>query len=342
MLAGCASRYACFLSASGTQKTVMQELFGLLERYTSPADAEARFVVNTQIIDIFTDAELDQKKIQFLLSVTAAFPDDPYNAYYLTIVAQTYHQSGADIFAKYYYERVVKNYPDLLFRNEYLHKYCLEQIALIATKPEDRRFAYQELLNRFYNSDPEKQANALFHLARSYEATSEWTAAMNTYRDFIALPKVVIPGYPNAHERAVEKLSMYEAPPEWVVHDLHVLVSRIKTAIAEKDVETLNKYRAKGYFFSISWEQKRTDEKAFYAAQNVAEYLGNFLVRSDVHTADTLDIDSSASEAYLRTENWQFKIHSTWYFYFRKVEFGPDPDINGGWEWTGIYFGEKL
>ncbi|MDR1596788.1 MAG: tetratricopeptide repeat protein, partial [Treponema sp.] len=46
-------------------------------------------------------------------------------------------------------------------------------------------------------------------------------------------------------------------------------------------------------------------------------------------------------EAYLRTWGWSQYI-STWYLYFRKINFPSDPEIHGRWEWAGIYYGEKF
>lgn len=54
-----------------------------------------------------------------------------------------------------------------------------------------------------------------------------------------------------------------------------------------------------------------------------------------------LDESSNPNEAYLRTTGWSRYI-STWYLYFRKINFPLDPEIHGRWEWAGIYFGEKV
>ena len=50
--------------------------------------------------------------------------------------------------------------------------------------------------------------------------------------------------------------------------------------------------------------------------------------------------DLTASKAFLRTSNWSYRV-GTWYFYFRRIDFPSDPEIDGRWEWAGIYFGEK-
>jgi len=328
------------MAAAGSQKARLSELFSLLDKYSAQGKARERFVINRQIIEILDSSERVDAKIQFLTSITDAFPDDMFNAYYLAVVAQTYQQTGASRFAAYYYDRILKNYPDLDFRGEYVHELCLRQIANLATRPEERANACLEMLQRF--DDESSRPELLFRLAREYEQMSDWEKARKTYEEFVMLKKTVIPGFPDAWEQVQDKLAMFTNKPDWVVGDLNVLVRKIRTAIGEKDVETLQALRAKGYFFTITWEQNKSDMANFFSVISVADYLGVFLANSDVKVAPELDADSNAREAFLRTERWEFRIHSTWYFYFRRVDFGPDPDINGGWEWAGIYFGEKL
>jgi hypothetical protein len=60
-----------------------------------------------------------------------------------------------------------------------------------------------------------------------------------------------------------------------------------------------------------------------------------------IRYSDELDASSTANEAYLRTWGWTQTI-STWSLYFRKIHFPLDPEINGHWEWAGIYYGEKF
>ena len=62
---------------------------------------------------------------------------------------------------------------------------------------------------------------------------------------------------------------------------------------------------------------------------------------SRLRCASELDPDSNAQEAYLETWGWSYYRIRTWYLYFRKVHFPADPEINGHWEWAGIYFGSK-
>jgi hypothetical protein len=86
----------------------------------------------------------------------------------------------------------------------------------------------------------------------------------------------------------------------------------------------------------MSWEQDDSESNT-----QVLFDLGSFLRGSKISYAKELDIDSNAREAYLETWGWSYRM-PTWYLYFRKINYPGDPEINGRWEWAGIYFGEKL
>ena len=85
----------------------------------------------------------------------------------------------------------------------------------------------------------------------------------------------------------------------------------------------------------MSWEQQVADENVTRAFD-----LTEFPL-SRVSFDDQLDQDSNINEAFLRTTGWSHRV-KTWYLYFRRVNYKIDPDIDGSWEWAGIFLGEKL
>jgi hypothetical protein len=132
-----------------------------------------------------------------------------------------------------------------------------------------------------------------------------------------------------------EKVAFYDSKKSWTVPDLQVLVSEIQSALRAKNAAKLVKYKARINFFSKYWGQKDFDPSSL-------EFFNiyNFLLKSNVRVSADLEQDSNAREAYLKTWNWLYHV-DTWYFYFRKVDFPANPEIDGRWEWAGIYFGEK-
>jgi tetratricopeptide (TPR) repeat protein len=233
-------------------------------------------------------------------------------------------------FAEYYYNSILKNYPDLLIKGNSIHFLCLRKLIKMVKNPEYRIDYYKELIERFSN-----QFNNLgpiyYFLAEAYEEVGEWDLAIEKYRAFIQ-SNSAISGIHNAQKKVREKIKFYDSDRKWVEN----LVGEIKDAIRKKNIGKLDRYRAKTNFFTMSWEQEEYNENL-----TIQYVIGSFLLASNVTVKEEIDIDSNTQEAYLKTENWTYRIR-TWYFYFRRVDFGKDPEINGGWEWTGIYFGKKL
>ena len=123
---------------------------------------------------------------------------------------------------------------------------------------------------------------------------------------------------------------------DWTFESLPALENAIKRAINNYEPGTLDRYRAKVNFFTMSWKQ---DETTADSQENFTMY--NWMNGNTIRYSSTLDESSTSSEAYLRTWGWNDYV-SIWYFYFRKIDFPLDPEINGNWEWAGIYIGNKL
>ncbi len=336
----CRRDFDSFAGGTVGRSSELDDLLGLVEKYKTPDRSKERFIVNKQIIELYNTSGREREKILYLTYIVGRFPNDPFNGYYLAVVAQTYEKLGAPLFAVHYYEKVLAAYEDLFFAGEYVHKFCLQHLAALSSRPEEKIDAYLKLLDRFSQSID--MGATYFNLARAYEEVGDYASAISAYRRFLASPPTTIPGYPNAVSRVKEKIVLYDGKPTWVHRDLIDLVGIIRRAIERKDVAALQACRAKGYFFTLTWEQIKDDSLNVFTEASLTNYIGTFLLHSNVSVDQKLDIDSSAREAYLRTDNWAFRIHPTWYFYFRKVDFPADPEINGGWEWAGIYFGEKL
>ena len=58
--------------------------------------------------------------------------------------------------------------------------------------------------------------------------------------------------------------------------------------------------------------------------------------------ADKSEEFSNDSEVYLKTTNWNFPNMRTWYLYFKRIDYPYDNNINRGWEWSGVYFGNPI
>ncbi len=321
-----------YIAGTGADKETLRDLFDLLSEEKSPG--EERFTVVREIANELMRLREYGRLSLFLTSWVQLHPDDPYDAYLLLMTAYVHLQQGAGPIAAHYFDRIVKNYPDLIVRGESVHLASLKKLIELVDDPEQRVWYYQELISRF--ADRIDLGAAYFMLAQSYEKIGEWDAAIRTYTKFLPYYESSIPGFPDAFGYAKKIVDFYNSPKDWSFENLGTLVDAVKSALDTGNAAALRRYRAKVNFFAMSWEQEVLDSNSL-----VEFNFSDFMIGNRIRYANELDSSSNANEAYLKTWGWSQRI-SIWYLYFRKINFPADPEIHGRWEWAGIYYGEKF
>lgn len=321
-----------YIAGTRAEKTELKELFKLL---SSPKiDPVERFAAVRRASSILVRNREYGRLSLLLTGLVSERPDDPYTAYYLFATAAVYDLQDSAPMAALYYDRIVKNYPDLEVDGASLHYQCLRRLIETVEAPERRIEYYKDLLARFPSRVD--MGAILFLLGKEYEKVGEWDLAVKTYAKFLPYFGSSIPGYPDAFQYARNVVDFYNSPKDWTYEDLDVLVAKVKAALAAGDPYRLRNCRAKVNFFAMSWHQDETDVNS-----QVLFDFTEFMSGGRIYYGDALDPMSGARDAYLKTWGWSERI-STWYLYFRKIYFPADPEIHGRWEWAGIYFGEKM
>lgn len=270
-----------------------------------------------------------ERERTFLTLQPHRYPDDPYNAAYLVTVADSYEAEAQTPLAVHYYRRVLRGHADLEIHGQSLHLYCLRR--LLDIDGAGRRIEYyEELIERF--STRIDLAFYLYRLADSYAEQGSWSEALSTYTAFLNASPTEIPGEPRAYRRTTELINFHHSDKSWVRADLMTLLEEMHTAIARRDMAAMRRLQAKTGFFATSWGSDATLTSRFRIE---AFSMGRVRADGEIHP------DSNEREAFLRTTGWTFRVR-TWYLYFRRVDYGIDPRVDGSWEWAGIYFGEKL
>ena len=322
------------LSTAFTAEENQKQLNKLLAEQT--LDPKQRYVIINQIANGLLAEQDYQGVILFLTEQVEKQPDDMYNSYWLLMTAHAYLSLGAEPVAEYYFDRILAECPDLLVKGNSIHFMCLQNLIQISKTPSHRIKYFNELINRF--PQDVNITELYLRLALEYENDNQWDQALKACELFLQQPDattIQIPGEPDAYKNARHLIDFNNSSKDWTFETLDELVNAVKKAISNRDWRALDRYKAKVNFFSMSWRQDET------ASNSQEEFsMGNWMIRK-AHYADTLDESSNANEAYLKTWGWNTYV-STWYLYFRKVNFPLDPDINGNWEWAGIYIGNKL
>ena len=324
-----------YISGTKEEKDTLKKYYTLLSVETD--SSQEQFAVVREIANAYIKQKEYGKLINFLSSRIHQYPDNPYNAYFLFMIAFGYQQTESYHAAALYFDMIVKNYPDLSIQGKSIHLACLNQLITLVDNPQQRVWYYEELISRFLDQiDP---ASSYFMLAQAYEGIGEWNSAIKAYTQFLACAASDVSGFPNADNYAKRLVDFNNSAKDWSFENLNTLVNAVKAALDAGSSNRLWQYHAKANFFTRTWEHEDTNVGGI--AGHAVFNLSDFMRGNRIRYADTLDISSNANEAYLRTWGWSEYI-STWYLYFRKIYFPLDPEIHGRWEWAGIYYGEKF
>ena len=301
-------------------RTFQQEhLQELLESET--LNEKQRYSIIKQIADTLREKKDYQGLVLFLTDWVDNNPDNMYNSYWLLMTADAYLSLG----------------PDLLIKGNSAHYICLQKLIQISKTPANRIKYFNELINRFPQNV--NTTELYLRLALEYQNDSQWSQALKTYSLFLEQPDattIQIAGEPDAYKNARHLVDFNNSSKDWTFESLPALEAAVKKAINNYDWRSLDKYKAKVNFFSMSWKQ---DENDANAQEEFSMY--SWMRGKRIRYNDSLDEASNPNEAYLRTWGWNSYV-PVWYLYFRKVDFPLDPDIHGNWEWAGIYLGNKL
>lgn len=303
---------------------------------TRALSTETRYAIINQIAKtLLVDGNFNNQ-VLFLTSWVEKHPDDPYNAYWLLMTANAYLENGATPIARYYFERIIRNYPDLVVQGKSVHFLCLQNLIKISTTSANRITYFNQLISQFPNNV--NITELYYRLALEYEKEGNWTQALRTYALFLNrddAQSIQIQGIPNAYITAKQLTDFAASSKDWTFATLDELVAAVKNAIVNYNWKALDRYRSKVNFFAMSWQQDATDENSQSSFS-----MGNYM-RRKIHFENDLDESSTPTDAYLRTWGWSSYVN-VWYLYFRKVNFPADMKAHGRWEWAGIYYGEKL
>ena len=329
----------CHLLSSSTpavrQEQARQQLYELLADSTLPE--QSRYAVINRIANSYYAQKDYSRMMLFLTDWVEKHPGDTYDAYWLLMVAQAYLEQDAEPIAEYYFERILKYYPDLLVQEKSIHLTCLQHLIQITKTPASRIAYFNDLVSRFPS---DVNATEMYvRLAQEYEKEGEWNQVLRSYAQFLEQPDastIQIAGIPDAYNTARQMVDFSKSAKDWTFESLDALETAVKTAINRYDARALDRCRSKVNFFAMSWRANESDA-------NALEYFSmrNFMRGNRIRYEAKLDESSNSNEAYLKTRGWSPYIN-IWYLYFRKINYPVDPDIHGRWEWAGIYYGEKL
>ena len=268
----------------------------------------------------------------YLGNILSNHPEDPYGSYYLAAMAESARESESEELALDYLRRLLKNYPDLKFGDKSIHFLAMDEIAKQTNNP--REAISMRIRMQQHYSDRIDLGRNYFAIAGEYRKLGDWEAMYQAYENFLKYPNTIIPGNPDATDQIEASLAFHRSDKSWTMDELGDLVAIIKYALKTQNGSLLREYQSVD-FFLMNWSQEASD-----SFTHTPMLLETFLTPAISYRSE-LELFSNSKEAYLWTTGWTWRI-PTWYLYFRRIDYPADPEINGRWEWAGIYFGERL
>lgn len=271
-------------------------------------------------------------QITMLLRAAADPLDASLAPYYLLLAADVLSREGRASDALALLHRAYAANVDVTVRGTPLEFAILQQLLEAETDPY-RRVAWLEAVLADY---PDRVDRGLreWQLSEAYAAIGQWDDHYGALVRFLASPSTRIPGEPDARRVASESLAFHRSNKAWVSQDLDLLAATIEQGIRQRSWNTLSRWQAGVGFFNASWEQQEFD----FNARTGFDFPA-FLVRNTQISIS--ELEANEREAFLRTRGWEPRV-PVWYFYFRRVWYPADPRYHLGWEWAGLYFGERL
>ncbi|MDR0497790.1 MAG: tetratricopeptide repeat protein, partial [Treponema sp.] len=183
-----------YISGTKEEQDKLENYFSLLENATG--NNETQFVLVREIANTLIKQKEYGKLINFLSARTHKYPEDPYNPYYLFMIAFAYQQMEAYPMAALYFDMIVKNYPDLTVQGKSIHLACLTQLITIVDNPQQKEWYYLELIDRYL--DQIEPGPSYFMLAQAHEGMGEWNSAIKAYGQYLSYLGSNVPGFPDA------------------------------------------------------------------------------------------------------------------------------------------------
>jgi hypothetical protein len=288
-----------------------------------------------EIRDLFISAGKSNELTRYLGIQAQLKTEKDLQAYLFFILSDIYWATGSRDVALLYMNMIPEGSYDIRYNYQPIGYYLSKRIISSNANAKTKIRMYIHLLDRY--SDMIDIPYTLNELAQIYKSELDIQKTISSYQEIIRTAHL----YPNINDsinlkEIKRELAFYKSRKRWIYKDLEVLINNIKYAIMKQDMKLLRRYVSDvDFFVQVSHKvHKKTwtlNQLQIYRRWN-----------RRIVFSEKLEDYSNENEAYLKTSNWTFPNMKTWYFYFKRVEYPFDDRYDGGWEWKGIYFGERL
>ena len=205
-----------------------REYVPIISRMMDEDDYSSRFVIIHDLLKQVLSQEGSDALRSLVHQYTLTTPEDPFNSYYLLLVAEHYRDIDAEM-SEYFYNQILTNYADVIVEDRSTHFLALENLLLQVTDPSLRVLYYTRLLSDFEEFiDP---GLIWYRLAQEYRKNGQFEEYFEALGEFQNYPDTIVQGRSNIHQLVEKELDFhFNSRKDWTHPNLTTLVESIKEA----------------------------------------------------------------------------------------------------------------
>lgn len=274
-----------------------------------------------------------EQPIESFLPLATQTKDNAFRSCIYFFISDVYWQRNEMSYAVFYMNKIREEDYHVIFNGSPLG--CAIGLRIIKLKeyPELRISMYKMLLEKF--SDRVDELFLLYELSQLYKEQFDIQSAVQVMEQMVRISAKSRVKDDRIDMKQIQKeINFFYSKKDWIYKDLNKLINNIKYAIDIRSKKRLYSFIPDDFavrFFDPTIQQWGVRELSIPSrwGRNI-RFSPKF---AEISTED---------EVYLETTGWVFPQLTTWYFYFKRVDYPYDNTINGGWEWKGIYFGSWM
>jgi hypothetical protein len=283
------------------------------------------------ISDLFINETKSTYLPIFLGELSQLEKNEDFKNYLYFFISDLYWELGDKDVSVYYMLKVDKIYYSIDFKEGPVGYFIARRIISCNVSNEVKIKMYEVLLNNY--KDKCDIAVVLYEMSNIYKKMSDIKKAINVMNLLIEYSNKNDNTNPEININSIKnEIYFYNLKKDWVYRDIKILINNVKDAIQKKDYYRLSTYASKTNFYGKIFQ--KTQQTLTYNQIEIYKRWNRGIIFEENPSGF-----SSANEVFIKSDNWDFLNMNTWYFYFKKIDYPYDIDINGSWEWAGIFFG---
>jgi hypothetical protein len=271
--------------------------------------------------------------VEYLGQIAASEKNPDFSSYLYFIISDIYWTNGNKEVALFYMTKISEKSYDIIYADQPIGYLIALRIIGFDCNYKFQEQMYELLLKRY--RDKIDILYTMNDLSNLYKKQLNMESAVKVMEEILLMSR----NYKSLEENInlseiKQEVDFFYLKKNWIYKDIKSLIRDIKTAIKRKDIGLLKSYTSKNGF-DVIFFQKTDQNKWRFDELAIGSHITDNIVFSD-----KFEEFSNDDEIYLRSDNWNFTQMTTWYFYFKRIDYPYDEKIDGGWEWKGIFFGD--